>query len=58
LTSASGTKAGPSARIGPAWFARGWILFAASGGIEIRYCAHGDAFAASFVATRSQSVSV
>jgi hypothetical protein len=54
--SASAWKLGPSARIRHAWSGRGLVLSETSGGIETEYWAHGDACAASFVASRSQSV--
>jgi hypothetical protein len=56
LISASAWNAGPSARIRQAWSDRGCDLLPASGGTEMKYSAHGEGFAASFVASRSQSV--
>ena len=47
---------GPRARIRCAWSGRNRVLSATTGGTEMEYCAHGDAFAASVVARRSQSV--
>ena len=47
---------GPRARIRCAWSGRNLVLSATTGGTEMEYCAHGDAFAASVVARRSQSV--
>jgi hypothetical protein len=56
--SASTWNCGPSARICAGWAGRKFVLSAASGGIEMKYCAHGEALAASFVARRSQSSAV
>ena len=39
-----------------AWSGRGFVLSATTGGTETKYSAHGDALAASDVASRSQSV--
>ena len=54
--SASAWKFAPSARMRAASPGRSFVLSETTGGIETKYVAHGDAFAASFVASLSQSV--
>ncbi len=54
--SARAWKLGPSARMRAASPGRCLVLSATTGGTETKYWAHGDAFAASVVARRIQSV--
>ena len=56
FTSASAWKLGPRALIGPAVPGRICVLSAVSGGTETKYCAHGEAFAASAWASPSEPV--